>query len=128
MLSETAREQNQPTIPDELLSPESKIIPKPPPETTLLDAIPQVAQVRQYFQERWQPPENLQQTLEYRLIVQEDGSIQKTIPLGRSAAIYLSQIPFPSPGSEFVSPLQTPNNQTIRLVLIPNGKVKTLLE
>ena len=128
MLSETAREQNQPTIPDELLSPESKIIPKPPPETTLLDAIPQVAQVRQYFQERWQPPENLQQTLEYRLIVQEDGSIQKTIPLGRSAAIYLPQIPFPSPGSEFVSPLQTPNNQTIRLVLIPNGKVKTLLE
>ncbi len=121
-------EQDQLTIPDELLSPDAKVTPKPPPETTLLDTIPQVAQVRQYFQQRWQPPENLQQTLEYRLVVQEDGSLKQTIPLGRSAAIYLSQIPFPTPGSEFVSPLEVSENQTIRLVLIPNGKVKTLLE
>ena len=122
------REQDQLTIPDELLSPDAKVTPKPPPETTLLDTIPQVAQVRQYFQERWQPPENLQQTLEYRLVVQEDGSLKQTIPLGRSAAIYLSQIPFPTPGSEFVSPLELSENQTIRLVLMSNGKVKTLLE
>ena len=124
----STREQNQLSIPDELLSPESRVTPKPPPETTLLDAIPQVAQVRQYFKERWEPPQNLQQTLEYRLIVQEDGSLKQTIPLGRSAAIYLSQIPFPTPGSDFVSPLATPSSQTIRLVLIPNGRVKTLLE
>ncbi len=126
--SPSTRDSDQLTIPDELLSPETKVIPKPPPETTLLDAIPQVAQVRQYFQQRWQPPENLQQTLEYRLIVQEDGSLEQTVPLGRSAAIYRSQIPFPTPGSEFVSPLETSNTQTIRLVLIPNGRVKTLLE
>ncbi len=120
--------QDQVTIPDELLSPEAKVVPKPTPKTTLLDAIPQVAQAREYFQQRWQPPENLQQTLEYRLIVQEDGSLKQTVPLGRSASIYLSQIPFPTPGSEFVSPLETANNQTIRLVLVPNGTVKTLLE
>ncbi|MDJ0660976.1 MAG: DUF4335 domain-containing protein [Crocosphaera sp.] len=120
--------RDQVTVPDELLSPDAKVTPKPPPQTSLLDAIPQVAQVRQYFQERWEPPQNLEQTLEYRLIVQEDGSLKQTVPLGRSAAIYRSQIPFPVPGSEFVSPLETSNNQTIRLVLIPNGKVKTLLE
>lgn len=126
--SEATTNQDQVTIPDELLSPEAKVVPKPPPKTTLLDAIPQVAQAREYFQQRWQPPENLQQTLEYRLVVQEDGSLLETVPLGRSASIYLSQIPFPTPGSQFVSPLETANNQTIRLVLIPNGTVKTLLE
>ncbi len=126
--SGATRNQDQVTIPDELLSPEAKVTPKPPPQTSLLDAIPQVAQVRQYFQQRWQPPQNLEQTLEYRLILQEDGSLKQTIPLGRSAAIYRSQIPFPTPGTEFVSPLETSINQTIRLVLIPNGTVKTLLE
>ncbi|MEL4894009.1 DUF4335 domain-containing protein [Crocosphaera sp. Alani8] len=124
----STRNRDQLTIPDELLSPEAKVTPKPPPETTLLDAIPQVAQVRQYFQQRWQPPEDLEQTLEYRLILQEDGSLKQTIPLGRSAAIYFSRIPFPNPGSEFVSPLEASSSQTIRLVLIPNGRVKTLLE
>ncbi len=116
------------SIPDEVLSPAAKVTPKPPPETSLLDTIPQVAEVRQYFQEQWQPPENLTQTLEYRLVLEEDGSLKQTIPLGRTAAIYRPRIPFPAPGSSFVSPLDVSSNETIRLVLIPNGKVKTLLE
>ncbi|MGK7959640.1 DUF4335 domain-containing protein [Crocosphaera sp.] len=127
-LPSSSGDRDQLTIPTELLSPDANVTPKSPPQTSLLDAIPQVTQVRQYFQERWEPPQSLAQTLEYRLIVQEDGSLKQTIPLGRSAAIYRSQIPFPVPGSEFVSPLETSNHQTIRLVLIPNGKVKTLLE
>ncbi|MGB5768785.1 MAG: hypothetical protein WBM32_02790, partial [Crocosphaera sp.] len=120
--------RDQVTIPDELLSPETKVAAKAAPETTLLDAIPQVAEVRKYFQQRWQPPKNLAQTLEYRLVLQADGSLKQTIPLGRSAAIYRPQIAFPPLDSSFVSPLNVSGNQTIRLVLIPNGTVKTLLE
>ena len=122
------QERDTMSIPDELLSPGTKVTPKPPPENSLLDSIPQVAEVRQYFQEQWQPPRNLKQTLEYRLVLQEDGSLQQAIPLGRTAAIYSARIPFPAPGSSFVSPLDVSSQETIRLVLIPNGKVKTLLE
>ena len=42
--------------------------------------------------------------------------------------VYRSQIEFPEAGSPFVSPLKTLNSQSIRLVLIPDGTVKTLLE
>ncbi|HAC65824.1 MAG TPA: hypothetical protein DCF68_20410 [Cyanothece sp. UBA12306] len=101
---------------------------KPAPEMSLLDTIPQVAEARQYFQQRWEPPQDLSQTLEYRLIVQSDGSLKQAIPLGKAATLYYRQTGIPNPGSSFVSQLGVEGNQTIRLVLIPNGKVKTFLE
>ena len=97
-------------------------------QTTLLDAIPQVAEARQYFQQRWQPPKNLSQTLEYRLIVQSDGSLKQAVPLGKAAIVYYQKPSIPTPGSAFVSALDILENQTIRLVLSPNGRVKTFLE
>ncbi len=110
------------------LSQDQPISPKPTPQMTLLDAIPQVAEARQYFQQRWQPPENLAQTLEYRLIVQSDGSLKQAVPLGKAATLYYPQAGIPNPGSAFVSTLDVSGNQTIRLVLSPNGTVKTFLE
>ncbi|YAI81972.1 MAG: DUF4335 domain-containing protein [cyanobacterium endosymbiont of Rhopalodia sterrenbergii] len=97
-------------------------------QITLLDAIPQVAEARQYFQQRWQPPRNLSQTLEYRLIVQPDGSLKRAVPLGKAAIVYYQKASIPTPGSAFVSALDISENQTIRLVLSPNGRVKTFLE
>ncbi|MEA5512292.1 DUF4335 domain-containing protein [Crocosphaera sp. UHCC 0190] len=116
------------TIPNELQSQETSVAVKPSPNMTLLDAIPQVAEARQYVQARWQPPKKLAQTLEYRLIVQPDGSLKQTIPLGKAAALYTPQTGIPAPGTAFVSSLDVPGNQTIRLVLSPNGTVKTFLE
>ena len=96
--------------------------------STLLDAIPQVAEAREYFQQRWKPPEELSQTLEYRLVIDRDGSIVRIIPLGQASKIYLDRTGMPLMGESFVSPLEGEGNPTIRLVLGPEGKVKTFLE
>lgn len=104
----------------------------PPPQeratNNLLDTIPQVAEVRQYFQERWQVPKGLNQRLEYRLVVNKEGAIARISPLGRAANIYLDRTQMPLMGTPFVSPLEMANNATIRLVFNPDGSVKTFLE
>jgi hypothetical protein len=96
--------------------------------TTLFDYIPQVAEVRDYFQGKWQPPEDLKQTLQYRLVINKDGYLQTVIPLGFNAEIYLKQVSFPANSQSFVSPLSENNQQVIRLVLSPDGNVTTFLE
>jgi hypothetical protein len=102
--------------------------PVSPKTTSLLDTIPQVAEAREYFQQRWQVPEGLNQTLEYRLILNEDGSIGRIIPLGRAASVYLDRTNMPLLGEPFVSPLSQAKKPTIRVVLSPNGTVRTFLE
>jgi hypothetical protein len=87
-----------------------------------------VAQVRTYFQQRWQPPSDLEQTLEYRLVLNADGSIQRIVPLGQSAKIYIDRTDMPLMNEPFVSPVQGGGNPQIRLVLTPEGEVKTFLE
>lgn len=94
----------------------------------LLDTIPQVAEVRRYFQERWKAPEGLNQRLEYRLMLDREGAIARIVPLGRAANIYLDRTQMPLMGTPFVSPLETNERATIRLVLNPDGSVKTFLE
>jgi Domain of unknown function (DUF4335) len=127
-LVEPLSEKKPPEIP--IVNPlsEDNIFAQPTPQTTLLDVIPQVSEARQYFQQRWQPPRNLSQTLEYRLIVQSDGSLKQAVPLGKAAIMYYHKAYIPTPGSAFVSALDISENQTIRLVLSPNGRVKTFLE
>jgi hypothetical protein len=95
----------------------------------LLDTIPQVAEARQYFQSRWQVPQGLKQRLEYRLTVNQAGEVARIVPLGRAANIYLDRTEMPLLGTQFVSPLAAKNQQaTFRLVLSPDGSVKTFLE
>ena len=132
-----------PTLPSQpVLPPLSSVPPQapvsqlPPPlsnapsqnQYNLLDTIPQVAEARQYFQERWQPPDNLTQTLEYQLLIKSDGSLDQSIPLGKAATLYLAKLPMPAQGQPFLRPLSTPGEQTLRLVLSPNGRVRTFLE
>ncbi|AIE74027.1 MULTISPECIES: DUF4335 domain-containing protein [unclassified Synechocystis] len=102
--------------------------PIPPRSTNLLDTIPQVGEVRQFYQQRWQPSEDQTQTLEYRLQINADGMVEKTVPLGRAASIYMARLPQPTPGEPLVSPLADDRVETIRLVLTPLGDVKTFLE
>jgi hypothetical protein len=93
-----------------------------------LDTIPQVTEVRRFYQQQWQPTESQTQTLEYRLQILPDGRVQKTVPLGKAASLYLAQLPQPPAGEPLVSPLANEQPETIRLVLTPTGDVKAFLE
>lgn len=88
----------------------------------------QLKEVKQYFQQRWQPPEQLKQTIEYRLVINSDGSIVRIIPIGKASEIFVDRTNIPLMGESFVTPNGTKGNQTIRLLLSPNGEVKTFLE
>ncbi|MBD1999419.1 DUF4335 domain-containing protein [Leptolyngbya sp. FACHB-541] len=101
---------------------------RPNPGSTAFDTIPQVAEARAFFQERWQPPESLDQTLEYRLQLGADGTIQRIIPLGRAAGDYIDRTGMPLPGEPFVSPVENGGNPQIRIVLDPSGRVQTFME
>jgi hypothetical protein len=96
--------------------------------STAFDSIPQVQEVREYFQARWQPPEELDQILEYRLLLSPDGSLQRIDPLGQASATFLDRTNMPLLGEPFVSPIEDGRSPQIRLVLDPDGKVQTFLE
>ncbi len=95
---------------------------------TAFDTISQIAEARQYFQQRWNPPQGLTQTLEYTLLVGANGSIQRIIPLGQAAGDYSDRTGIPLVGEAFVSAINSGRNAKIRLVLSPDGSVKTFLE
>lgn len=98
------------------------------PAKTAFDTLPQVAQVRQYFQARWTPPESLEDTLEYRLTLAPDGSLQEVTPLGQASEVYLDRTSIPLRGESFISPSPDGSAARIRLVLSPDGAVQTFAE
>jgi hypothetical protein len=99
-----------------------------PDSSTAFDTIPQVAEIRSYFQQNWQPPKGLTQTLEYRLLLSANGSLQRIVPLGQASENYLDRTNMPLMGEPFVSPSRNGETPQIRLVLEPDGKVRTFLE
>lgn len=94
----------------------------------LFDTIPQVAQVRDYFQQQWKPPADLTQPLQYYLRLNPDGSIERIRPLGELSVKYIDRTGMPVPGKPFVSPIEGERNAHIRVVLGPDGKVETFQE
>jgi hypothetical protein len=96
--------------------------------TTAFDTLPQVAEARRYFQERWTVPEGLTQTLEYSLVINPDGTIQRIIPLGQAAGDYIDRSGIPLVGEAFVSPISNGRSIKIRLVLGLDGNAQTFLE
>ncbi|MEG4849779.1 DUF4335 domain-containing protein [Microcoleus sp. B5-D4] len=95
---------------------------------TLFDTIPQVSEARTYFEERWKPPEGMEQTLEYSVLIDENGSVQSIMPMGKAAADYIEKANMPLAGEPFVSAVSNGKNPKIRVVLRPNGRVQTFLE
>lgn len=96
-------------------------------ESRLFDNIPQVAEVRNYLQQRWQPPKDLTRTLEYSIWLNYDGSIERIIPLGQAAESYIDRTSIPLVGEPFVSSIEGGGKPNIRVVLSPDGKVEVLL-
>ena len=97
-------------------------------ENRLEDVIPQVAEARNYFQGNWNPPQGVNKPLEYRLVLNRNGSLNRVVPLGQAANINIKSTNMPTPGEQFVSPFPEEGNTTIRLVLFPDRRVQTFLE
>lgn len=88
----------------------------------------QLQEITAYFQEKWQPPAKLTQSLEYRLLLNPDGSLQRVIPLGKVAEIYLDRTNIPLRGEAFISPFPKEQKFTVRLLLNPDGEVIAFAE
>ena len=98
------------------------------PAAPSLGALPQIDEIRAYFQQSWQPPEDLDRPVEYRLVLNPDGTLAQVTPLGQTARVYAGQTGMPAIGVPFVSQLENQNMPQIRLVLQPNGQVRAFLE
>lgn len=94
----------------------------------LFDNIPQVAEVRNYLQQRWKPPSGLTKILEYTVWLDGDGSVLRIEPRGQAAIENIDRTAIPRQGEPFVSPVEGGRNPKIRVVFTPNGRVETFLE
>lgn len=108
--------------------PPVELINKPATDNEDVEEIPQVAEVKAYFQKLWDPPETLDISIEYRLVLSQDGTIKLVTPLSVAAGNYLGRTGMPLWGEAFVSPLEGELQPIIRVVLNPNGTVQTFLE
>ncbi|MDT9338342.1 DUF4335 domain-containing protein [Trichodesmium erythraeum 21-75] len=95
---------------------------------TLLDKIPQVAEVREYFEKTWEPPSGLEKDLQYSLLLNGDGSVKKVIPISRASVEFYGNTNMPLEEQTFVSNIEGGKTAKVRLVLRPNGQVQTFLE
>ncbi|WP_161956713.1 DUF4335 domain-containing protein [Gloeocapsopsis dulcis] len=102
--------------------------PPAPSEPTSLDNISQVGEARQFFQRRWEPTAAVRQPLEYSLVLDVDGTIQRIEPLNQAARDQIDRTGMPLIGEPFVSPISDGKVARIRVVLTPDGKVQTFLE
>jgi hypothetical protein len=99
------------------------------PASGIADPQPsQIEEVSAYFEDKWQPPADLNQSLEYRLLLDQNGSIKRVVPLGKAAQLYLNQTNIPINGEPFISPLNKSQSATIRLLLNPQGGVQVFAE
>ncbi|AFZ48071.1 hypothetical protein Cyast_2121 [Cyanobacterium stanieri PCC 7202] len=84
--------------------------------------------VRNYFASRWQPPENLTQSIEYRLIITSEGSVSSISPIGQTAGFFIDRTPLPLRGETIISPLSESEAVRVRVIFSPDGNVNTFRE
>ncbi|MBP0033199.1 MAG: DUF4335 domain-containing protein [Roseofilum sp. Belize BBD 4] len=126
--------ERPPTELDDVIPPTEAQSASPPldlsarAERNLFDNIPQVAEARQYFEQRWTPPESLNKTIEYNITLNVDGTVQGISPLGETAATYLDRTGIPLLGEPLVSPLESNLQPRLRVVFNPDGTVQTFLQ
>ena len=87
----------------------------------------QIQQITSYFQEKWQPPAELKQSLEYRLWVNADGTIERVVPLGKASQLYIDRTNIPLRGEPFINSHES-QSSIVRLLLSPDGGVQALSE
>jgi Domain of unknown function (DUF4335) len=99
--------------------------PEASSDATAFDTTPQVAEARAYLKRRWKAPSGLKDSLQYSVTVDVDGSVQRILPLGNLATKYVDQSGMPAIGSHFVSANKNGQTSEIRVLLNPDGTVKT---
>lgn len=109
-------------------APSTPTTPNRPKSTATALNLPQVAEARDYFKQHWEPPQSLKQPLEYNLVLDIDGTIQRIEPIGQEARNYVDRTGIPLIGERFVSPIASGQTAIIRVVLSPDGKVQTFPE
>ncbi|MDF5726015.1 MAG: DUF4335 domain-containing protein [Rhizonema sp. PD37] len=98
-----------------------------PTNRSLVDAT-QLVEAKDYLKKHWQPPTQLKQSIEYSLVIGIDGSIERILPLGKTARDYVDRTGMPLIGERFVSPNKNGQAVRIRAVYSPDGKVQTFQE
>ncbi|MEN9206940.1 MAG: hypothetical protein Q6L50_08250 [Gloeomargarita sp. GMQP_bins_120] len=101
-----------------LLTRPQSVTPTTPP--------PELQGVQRYFQQRWQPPDTLQQPLSYRLVITPTGVLSRIVPLSPEAGLFLDQTPMPLVGETFMGFL--PRTAQLQVVLEPSGQVRVQFE
>lgn len=127
-LEDASISEESPELAASRQNPDQMAIKKTGDKPTLFDTIPQVSEVRNYFQENWKPPKKLTETLQYSLQLDPNGSIELIFPLGSAAGEFIDRTNMPLVGEPFVSARTDGKRPKIRLLLKPNGKVQTFLE
>lgn len=131
-----------PVIPPELLSPSPVPIPSSlssvPDEKATSTGTAQknsgtnknaiMAEVRNYFKKGWKAPSGLNESLQYSLVLNADGTIQQILPLNNAATQYIERTNIPLPGSQLVTPADEGGKTGINLEFSPDGKIKASLE
>ena len=114
---------------------EGKPVEEPPakasrqaPQAAAFAPTPQVNEVREYFQQRWKPPSGLSEPLEYSIVLDVDGSVQRIEPLGKAARNYVDRSGLPLIGEPFVSANPQGETPRVRVILGADGKVQSFLE
>lgn len=87
-----------------------------------------LTEVKNYFEQNWQPPSELREKLEYRLIVDSNGKLQSITPIGRAARVYVDTLNLPVDNLPIISGDSISQSQQIRLVLSPPNLVNTFSE
>jgi hypothetical protein len=99
----------------------------PPAETTPIPATT-LREVKTYFQDRWRPPASLDTSLEYRIVLNPDGTLAQALPLNGAAVRFIDRTPIPLQQSPLASPFGGDRPILLRLVLMPSGSVQVLGE
>lgn len=99
----------------------------PPTETTAVPATT-LREVKAYFQDRWRPPASLDTSLEYRIVLNPDGTLAQALPLNGAAVRFIDRTPIPLRESPLASPFGGDRPVLLRLVLMPSGTVQVFGE
>ncbi|MFN4280428.1 DUF4335 domain-containing protein [Thermosynechococcus sp.] len=99
----------------------------PPIETPPVSATT-LQEVKAYFQDRWRPPASLDTALEYRIVLNPDGTLAQALPLNGAAVRFIDRTPIPLRESPLVSPFGGDRPILLRLVLMPSGSVQVFGE
>ncbi|BAY52227.1 hypothetical protein NIES2134_101690 [Thermostichus vulcanus NIES-2134] len=99
----------------------------PPAETTPIPATT-LREVQTYFQDRWRPPASLDTSLEYRIVLNPDGTLAQALPLNGAAVRFIDRTPIPLQQSPLASPFGGDRPILLRLVLMPSGSVQVFAE